>query len=99
MILLIASSIALRATEHTLLIDDVGPLYLIWLVVTNPSLKRRIAEVEEPSVDRLRRAGMVNLQAHNLPVGIAQAEYHNLWKDDDELEARYLSQEEWHLSG
>ena len=60
--LIIAARVTLQNPGHTLLIDDVGPLYLIWRVLKNLELKRRIMAVNALSEpEHLRQAGMVNL--------------------------------------
>ncbi|KAK0477569.1 hypothetical protein IW261DRAFT_1632962, partial [Armillaria novae-zelandiae] len=39
-------------------VDTIGVLQILWLMRTRPDLQRVISEVEEPSVDNLRRTGM-----------------------------------------
>lgn len=46
-------------------IDTIGVLQILWLMRTRPDLQRLISEVDEPSVDNLRRTGMVNTSMHS----------------------------------
>ena len=59
--LAIATISNIRSTRSKPLLDEVGPMHLIWLAVTNPRLSRRILDVEIPSTRHLRQAGMVTL--------------------------------------
>ncbi|KAK0186945.1 hypothetical protein F5146DRAFT_1141798 [Armillaria mellea] len=38
---------------------------ILWLMRTRPDLQRLVSEVDEPSVDNLRRTGMVNTSMHS----------------------------------
>ncbi|PBK60961.1 hypothetical protein ARMSODRAFT_1026046 [Armillaria solidipes] len=46
-------------------VDTIGVLQILWLMRTRPDLQRLISEVDEPSVDNLRRTGMVNTLMHS----------------------------------
>ena len=59
--LAIATSLAVKNARSSPLVDEVGPMHLIWLAMTNPNLNRRITEVENPSARHLRQAGMATL--------------------------------------
>ncbi|KAK0444035.1 hypothetical protein EV421DRAFT_2035066 [Armillaria borealis] len=45
-------------------IDTIGVLQILWLMRTRPDLQRIISDVDEPSTDILREAGMVNTSMH-----------------------------------
>ncbi len=45
-------------------IDTIGVLQILWLMRTRPDLQRIISDVDEPSTDNLREAGMVNTSMH-----------------------------------
>ena len=59
--LIIATALVTRSWRKIPIIANFEPMHLLWLVVTNKSLNRRIAAISEPSVAALRRAGMVEL--------------------------------------
>ncbi|KAK0193369.1 hypothetical protein F5146DRAFT_379581 [Armillaria mellea] len=45
-------------------IDTIGVLQILWLMRTRPDLQRIISDVDEPSTDNLREAGMVKTSMH-----------------------------------
>ncbi|KAK0204404.1 hypothetical protein DFS33DRAFT_1382291 [Desarmillaria ectypa] len=45
-------------------IDTIGVLQILWLMRTRPDLQTIISDVDEPSTDNLREAGMVNTSMH-----------------------------------
>ncbi|KAK0472100.1 hypothetical protein IW261DRAFT_1597081 [Armillaria novae-zelandiae] len=45
-------------------IDTIGVLQILWLMRTRPDLQRIISDVNEPSTDNLREAGMVKTSMH-----------------------------------
>ncbi|KAK0445046.1 uncharacterized protein EV420DRAFT_1721221 [Desarmillaria tabescens] len=46
-------------------VDTIGVLQILWLMRTRPDLQRLISEVDEPSVDNLRRTAMVTTSMHS----------------------------------
>ena len=89
--LIIAARVTLQNPGHTLLIDDVGPLYLIWRVLKNQELKRRIMAVDTLSdTEHLRQAGMMNLDMPIIQSGapecnsVPRTGYYELPLDDDD---------------
>ena len=51
-----------RLSETRLMLESTGLLQLTWLIGQEPTIAERIAEVEEPTQDQLRRAGMFDVQ-------------------------------------
>ncbi|KAH9836608.1 uncharacterized protein C8Q71DRAFT_50008 [Rhodofomes roseus] len=81
--LIIAMLLALSAAKDFPLVDDFSPMHLMWLVITNPSLHQRISEVETPSTDRLREAGMIDLgSCTRSETSLARMEYEKLERED-----------------
>lgn len=85
---IIAASSSLKYFESTgtPLIDSFDPLRLIWLVVTNQSIREQLEKVEVPSNEHLRQAGMVplNLQSTSIHVALTPASNHKYRKLGDQ---------------
>ncbi|KZT65395.1 hypothetical protein DAEQUDRAFT_526772 [Daedalea quercina L-15889] len=84
---IIAIHIALSTKRRQPIVDEFDPMQLVWVVGTNPSLTRQIAEVEVPSSDHLRRAGLVDLGTPGPSHAVAlrlQTDYHWLGQDEHE---------------
>ncbi|KAK0470279.1 uncharacterized protein EV420DRAFT_103005 [Desarmillaria tabescens] len=45
-------------------IDAIGVLQILWLMSMRPDLQKIISEVDDPTVDNLRKSGMVNTSLH-----------------------------------
>ncbi|KII88658.1 hypothetical protein PLICRDRAFT_41860 [Plicaturopsis crispa FD-325 SS-3] len=54
---------------HGAVIDSVGVLQLLWLMNRRPSLHERVSQVDVPTMDNLRAAGMFNVRvASAIPI-------------------------------
>ncbi|KZT67675.1 hypothetical protein DAEQUDRAFT_728914 [Daedalea quercina L-15889] len=87
-LLIIASTLAYRTASITALVDEFDPMHLTWLVVHNPLLSQRIAEIDVPSAGLLREAGMVDLAARRSQSDldtVAATEYDELQQEDFEF--------------
>lgn len=59
--LIISTSSVFKTKSRGPQVDAYGPMHIIWLSVTNPTLTHRMTRVVRPSAEHLRAAGMVNL--------------------------------------
>lgn len=82
---IIAASSSLKHIESTPLIESFDPLRLIWLVVTSQGVRERMEEVEVPSTEHLRQAGMVPLNPESMSIHVAPTpsnrDYHKVEQD------------------
>ncbi|KAH9920270.1 uncharacterized protein B0H18DRAFT_1024514 [Fomitopsis serialis] len=83
MMLIIATILALRTARSKPLVDEFGPMHIMWLVATNTTLNQRIAGVEVPSTDLLREAGMTDLGSFNQPAVRTENDMSEQWQDGD----------------
>jgi len=83
--LIITIILALRTARGNPLVDDFGPMHIMWLVATNPVLNQRIAGVEVPSTELLREAGMTDLGFVSQPDVLTETDYEKSeqWQDSD----------------
>lgn len=57
-------------------IDTIGVLEIIWLIRHRPELQSLLSQVDEPSVDKLRAAGMVDLRMAGEDVPMSGVGHH-----------------------
>lgn len=62
-VLLALAVLLVRAPDgHDAAINTVGVLQLLWLVNGRPSLREQVSQVDEPTIDNLRAAGMFEVR-------------------------------------
>ena len=82
--LIIVAYLVTKSAKSTPLVTDSSPMHIIWLVVTNKRLNQRIADVEDPTTDNLRRAGMLELAAQDESALSDVTSYRRLQQGDPE---------------
>ena len=91
---IIAASSSLRYIGSAPLIESFDPLRLIWFVVTTRGVREQLQNVDVPSTERLRQAGMFPLDPESMSVHVALApvsrDYHEVDQDiSDDYEYKY----------